>query len=84
MTKQLTHQEKLIEVLQSGCFTIIYWDSSVASIYKGIWDKDREFIKDEYKKMNKSLIFETSEGNGYCPNIVSLLAVALGGKTDSI
>lgn len=76
--------KKIDEVLESGDFTIIYWDRGVATLYDKKWNKEEEFERDEYETMNKFIVFEMDTENGYCPNIVSLLAEQLGGKTDSI
>ena len=77
--------KKLIDLFKTGDFTIIYWDRNVASIYKGKWNFNKEFIKDEYEEMGKSLVVELDcDGYGYCPEIVEILSKALGGKTDSI
>lgn len=77
--------EQLIKLFKTGKFTIIYWDNTNPTLYKGVWNMDKEFDRDEYATMNKSEIkIEMHDMNGYCPNIVTWLAQALGGKTDSI
>ena len=76
---------KLIKLFKSGDFTIVYWDSEEPTIYKGKWDIHKEFERDEYITMNKSLIdFPQYNMVGYIPDVVKLLVKALGGKVDSI
>lgn len=74
----------IINLLRSGNFTIVYWDSGDASLYKGKWNYNKECERDEYETMNKSLVAEYSREFGYCPEIVDLLCAALKGKADSI
>jgi len=76
--------QQLIELFKSGNFTIVYWDNTVPSIYKGKWDINQESEKDDYEEMNKHEVDFNDWGDGYCPKIVELLAEALGGKSDSI
>lgn len=78
------NQKQLIELLKSGDFTIMYWDNGEASVYKGKWNYNKEFKKDEYKMMNKSLVYETNDEIGYLPKIVDLLVKSLGGRADTI
>jgi len=78
-------EKKLINILRSGDFTIIYWDREQPTIYKGKWDFNKEFEKDDYAEMNKHEIeFDFYNLNGYVPDIVTLLVKALKGKVDSI
>jgi hypothetical protein len=78
-------EKKLIELFKSGDFTIIYWDSGEPTIYQGKWSKEKEFKRDDYETLNKAQIeFPMYNMNGYCPDIVTLLTKALGGKSDSI
>jgi len=76
----------LQQVLDSGDFTIIYWDNGIASLYEKKWDKDEEFKRDDYKTLDKFLIeeFDTEDMIGYCPKLVALLTRQIGGITDSI
>lgn len=76
--------KKIIELLQSGDFTIIYWDNEEPTLYKGKWDKDKEYDKDEYETMNKSEVEIPWAEIGYAPNIVVLLTKAIKGNIDSI
>ena len=77
--------KKIIELLQSGDFTIIYWDSQEPTLYKGKWNKEKEYDRDEYETMNKSEVKIPWEGEiGYAPSIVALLTKALKGNIDSI
>lgn len=77
-------EEKIIEILKSGDFTVIYWDSGVATLYQKKWNYHEEQERDDYETLNKFVILETSHTDGYCPEIVALLVKALGGKSDSI
>lgn len=76
--------KKIIELLQTGDFTIIYWDSQEPTLYKGKWDKDKEYDRDEYETMNKSEVQIPWAEIGYVPSIVALLTKALKGDIDSI
>lgn len=76
--------EQIIEILKSGDFTIIYWDSGEASLYQKKWDKEEEFERDGYVTMDKFKVEFVDWPSGYCPTIVEYLVVALGGKYDSI
>lgn len=80
----MKEREKILKLLKSGKFTIVYWDSGEATLYKGKWDYNKEFEKDEYEKMNKSIVEFQDFSTGYCPTIVCLLTEALGGTADSI
>lgn len=75
---------QLVELFKSGDFTIIYWDSGEPTVYKKKWDKDEEFNRDQYETLDKFKVEFEGWENGYCPYIVDILAVALGGTTDSI
>lgn len=77
-------KKNLLPLLRRGNFTIIYWDSDEPTLYKGHWDKDVEYDKDEYETMNKSEIKLDYFDAGYLPHIVALLTEALKGKADSI
>jgi len=78
------NEEKIIELLKSGDFTIIYWDSGEATLYSKKWKKEEEFERDDYETMDKFIIEVSDHGNnGYLPQIVALLTKALGGKSDS-
>lgn len=78
------NRKQIIKLLKSGNFTIIYWDNDEATLYKGKWDYNKEYEKDDYGKMNKNEVKLEIEMDGYLPEIVKLLSEALGGKTDSI
>ena len=76
------NKEQIIEVLKSGNFTIAYHDSDYATIHVGKLDYE-ELITDA----NDELIhdYETcGQIDGYIPEIVQLLAEALGGKSITI
>lgn len=77
-------QEKIIEMLKSGDFTIIYWDNEEPTLYQKRWDRHEEYERDEYATMNKFEVVFGATNNGYVPTIVELLTEALGGKADSI
>jgi hypothetical protein len=69
-------KKEIIDLFKSGDFTIVYHDRGYCRVYKG---------KHSYEELPKaSTGFDDSESFGYCPDIVTLLAEALGGKTDSI
>ena len=73
----------ITKLLRSGNFTIVYWDREEPTLYKCKFEKDKEYERDEYETMNKSIVELDCWNNGYCPNIVALLAHALGGNADS-
>ena len=78
-------KKQLLNLFKSGDFTIIYWDRSEPTIYKGKWEYRKEYKKDEYATMDKStILYPMYEMNGYVPDIVKLLSEALGGKADTI
>jgi hypothetical protein len=78
--------KKILELLKSGNFTIVYWDNDSPTLYKGKWNINKEYEKDDYEEMNKNIVEELDDycEYGYCPGIVALLVKALGGKSDSI
>ena len=78
-------EKDLVSLLRTGNFTIVYWDSGEPTFYKGKWDKDKEYAKDEFETMNKSQI-EILQYNmeGYLPDVVRWLTMALKGQSDSI
>jgi len=80
----MSEEKTVIPLLQSGDFTIIYWDRGVASLYSKKWRKEEEYERDEYETLNKFLVREYTFEDGYCPQIVGALAEALGGTSDSI
>lgn len=77
-------EEKIKEILKSGDFTIVYWDRNDPTLYKKKFEIYEEFERDEYETINKYIVDMPDRGSGYVPSIVSLLASALGGETDSI
>lgn len=77
-------KEKIIELLKSGDFTIVYWDNGEPTLYSKKWDKEEEYERDEYETMNKFIVEINTSEDGYCPGIVRLLTEALGGISDSI
>lgn len=60
-------KEEIIDLLKSGNFTLIYWDNESPSLYKGHWDKDEEYDRDEYATMNTSEIKFEGYTSGYTP-----------------
>lgn len=72
--------KKIIKLLKSGNFTIIYWDNECPSLYEGKYTVENitEDIID-----NKEIKFNNCE-DGYIPKIVELLTIALGGNSDSV
>jgi hypothetical protein len=77
-------KSSITKLLRSGNFTIIYWDRGEATLYKGKWDINNEYERDDYETMEKSEVDYFIGEDGYCPDIVTLLVHALGGKSDSI
>ena len=71
--------KKVIELLRSGNFTIIYHDNQCCSLYKGHVKIDdiEEDAKTEFE-------FDDLGQDGYLPSVVQALVKALGGKSDSI
>lgn len=79
------NEKDLISLLRSGNFTIIYWDNEGPTLYKGKWDRDEEYEKDEYATMEKSKIeIDQYNMDGYIPDVVKWLTMALRGRADSI
>jgi hypothetical protein len=74
-------KKQIIELLKSGNFSIITWDNDLYSLYEGrninIQNFDDKCRKEVYE-------FESSERDGYCDLIVTVMAEALGGNTSSI
>jgi hypothetical protein len=69
-------ENKIVELLRSGDFTIAYHDNGYACLYKGKFD---------YDSLPKKELSDFDGGDiGYAPNVVVLLVAALGGKIDSI
>ena len=78
-------ERDLVALLRTGNFTIVYWDSEEPTFYKGKWNKDKEYERDEYATMEKSRIeFPMYGMNGYVSDEVRLLTLALKGIADSI
>jgi len=78
-------KKELVSLLKSGNFTIAYWDSQIPTIYKGKWNIEKEYDKDEYKELSKHEInFPMYGMNGYLPDVVILLTQALKGISYSI
>lgn len=77
-------KKKIIDILKSGNFTIVYHDNEYCSLYKGhhkyddLTDDDGEEIVKEEAQLIKC------NGDGYIPEEVMYLVKALGGKVDSI
>jgi len=77
-------EEKILNIIKSGDFTIVYWDRGIASLYEKKWNKSDEYTRDDYGTMNKFLMKECEHEDGYLPEIVELLTKALNGVSDSI
>lgn len=78
-------KKDLYGLFRTGDFTIVYWDRNDPTIYKGKWNIQDEYEKDEYATMEKSRVdIHQHNMNGYAPDIVVWLAEALKGKVDSI
>lgn len=76
MTKN--KENKIIDLLKSGDFTLAYHDRGSCTLYKG---------KHEYGEWkSKDLVydFDGSDSYGYMPSEIELLVQALGGNCDSI
>lgn len=68
---------KIIELLKSGDFTIAYHDHGHCCLYKGRHEYESLPIKEVAE-------FYDTDGDGYLPQIVYLLAKALGGASETI
>lgn len=75
MTKN--KRQKVVELLRSGNFTVIYDDNGSGSIYKGKHDYGNCLQKDKVVDFG-------GQGWGYTPEEVELLIEALGGEVDSV
>ncbi len=69
-------RKKVIELLQTGDFTIGYHDEGDCEIYKGRHNYE-DLIDSVYSPVN-------NYGGSYLPEIVYLLTEALTGKTEPI
>lgn len=78
-------EKELISLLKTGNFTIVYWDRGEPTLYVGKWSIGKEYQRDEYATMDKSKIeIDQYDMNGYLPDIVRWLTMALKGHSDSI
>lgn len=71
-------EKKIIELLESGDFTIAYHDNGQGGLYKGHY-----FDYDDLPE-KADCEFDYSDSEGYMPLIVQHLTKALGGKSYSI
>ena len=69
----------LLKLLQSGNFSVFYWDNLQCEVYKGKHDLDT--IAHDVKPV---AVFDYSNFEGYLPEIVNVLVQALGGTAESI
>lgn len=85
MKKEEYKEKDLVSLLRTGNFTIIYWDNEDPTFYKGKWNMTKEYEKNEYADMEKSRI-DISQYNteGYLPDVVRWLTMALKGESGSI
>lgn len=72
----MTNEQKIIDLLKSGNFTIAYHDNGYCCLYRG------KYLYDELPE-REDFSFDMEGAEGYAPEIVSLLAKALGGRTES-
>lgn len=72
--------KKLLHLIKSGDFTIVYHDNDSCEIHKGQFDEYEDVPE------NKRPVYEFNyaSSEGYCPEVVSLLVEALGGKSISV
>jgi len=78
-------EKELVSLLRTGNFTIVYWDHDEPTFYKGKWNIDKEYEKDERAEMEQSVI-DIAQYNttGYLPDVVRWLTMALKGNADTI
>jgi hypothetical protein len=69
-----------LKILKSGDFTILYHDNGQCDLFEGKYDS----YEDVPEGVEPIQEFYSNDSEGYCPDIVSLLTKALGGKTYSI
>ena len=69
-------KEEVIKLLKSGNFTIAYHDNGDARIYKGHYSYDDLPEKEIYSPEDQF--------DGYIPEVVEMLVIALKGKVDTI
>ena len=68
--------KEIKELLQSGNFTIVYTDNEDCQLCKGFFDLDDI---DEHVPVHDF----ADKSDGYTPDVVKLLVMALGGYVDS-
>lgn len=71
-------ESKIIELLRAGDFTIAFHDNDYCCLYKGRHRYD-ELPENEVAEFDMN-----SSRDGYAPYVMTLLAMALNGKTVSI
>lgn len=71
-------EKQIIELLQSGNFTIAYHDNGHCCVYEG------KFKYDELPENGEVAEFYDHQSEGYLPEIVQLLTKALKGKSETI
>lgn len=71
----MKNKADILELLRSGDFTVSYHDNATPGLYKGKWKYEDLEDAEEIELANWE--------DGYCPQIVSLLVEALGGKSNS-
>lgn len=70
--------KKVLALLRSGNFTLLYHDNGSCTLYKG------KHVYEDATEDDECENFDTNQHEGYLPREVMLLVSALGGKCDSI
>lgn len=76
--------KKIIDILKSGNFTLVYHDNQSCILYKGKHTYNDLTDKDGDPIVKEEAVFEGWSYDGYIPLEVAALVKALGGKVDSI
>ena len=74
-------RKQIIELLESGNFSIITWDNELYSLYEGKNINTENFDDKPRKEIYE---FESCEKEGYCDLLITIMAEILGGSTSSI
>lgn len=78
----MRNQKKIIELLKSGNFSLYYHDSDNCTLHNGHISYEETDLE-EYPE-NKEVATLGDLTDGYLPDIVILMAKALGGKVGSV
>jgi len=81
MTKK---EQKIVELLKTGNFTLHYWDNGECTLYKGMHDEEELGMLTD--KAHEEIIVAEFDNvfEGYLSKEVELLVAALGGQAGSI